>query len=111
MDIISNIRSKYNDLTKKLEELKLEEEKLDEESISLRDIFNSCNKSYSDSCDIYMKVNNRLINKKKDYIFKKHFRHINLVMLITFLCAFSCASIYSTLGFVINKFLNIIFKL
>lgn len=101
----NNIRNKYNELIKKHKQLKSEEEKLKDEHADLLEEYNLCNKAYSDSCDIYTKVDNRLNERERKYIAKKHSKHINKVMLITLVLALGCASIYSALGFVADKFL------
>lgn len=105
MEKINNIKNKYNELIEKFNELTLEEEKVNDEHSSLLDEYEMSKRAYSDVCDVYTKVNNRLSERKRKYVSKKHSRHINLVMLITLVCALSCASIYSALGFVTDKFL------
>ena len=82
-ELLKNVRKRYDELNKKLNELSLEEERLEEEHDNLLDEYNLCNKAYSDSCDIYAKANNRIENKKRKYIDKKNSRQVNLVMLIT----------------------------
>ena len=89
----------------KLNELTLEEEKVNDDHSSLLDEYEMSKRAYSDVCDVYTKVNNRLSERKRKYVSKKHSRHINSVMLIALVCAFSCASVYRAFGFVTDKFL------
>lgn len=105
MEKIDNIKNKYNELIEKYNELTLEEEKANDEHSSLLDEYEMSKRAYSDVCDVYTKINNRLSERKRKYVSKKHSRHINSVMLITLVCALSCASIYSAFGFVTDKFL------
>lgn len=104
-DFIEQIKNNFKKLNLSYENILLEEEKLNNEHDSLLDDYALCRKAYYDSCDTYTKFKNKLDQRRKKYISKKHIRHINLVMLITLILALSCAGIYSSLGFVSNKFL------
>lgn len=101
---LKNIKNKYEELNKKNNDLTLKEEKLKEEHDVLLDEYNLCNKAYNNSCDAYAKYNNRLEDKKKKYIKKKHNRHVNLVMLISLIICLTIAGINSYLGLIVNKF-------
>ena len=105
MEKIDNIKNKYNELIKKLDKLTLEEEKVNDDHSYLLDEYEMSKRAYSDVCDVYTKINNRLSERKCKYVTRKHSRHINLVTLIVLVCAFSCASVYSAIGLVTDKFL------
>ena len=103
-ELLKNIKNKYEELNKKINELTLEEEGLKEEHNILMDEYNLCNKAYSDSCDTYIKFNNKIEGKKRKYVKKKNSRHINLVMLTTLLICLTIAGINIELGLIANKF-------
>lgn len=108
MNLLENIRNKYNELNNKLEEIKNEEreEKQIHEQLALE--YKEKDEVYQSSCEHFTKIENRINKRKEKFANKKCSNHVCLVAFGTALASLIAALINIKLGFITQLFMRIV---
>lgn len=104
MDLIENIRNKYNDLNVELEEIKKEEIEAEEEREKLSLDYKVCDEVFSSAGDHFKKIEKRIEKRKEKFANKKCSRQVSFVGFGTAAISLIIAFINIKLGLIAQPF-------